>query len=146
MYANRFLLLVWYNKLGIVQCTYLRVSGYIFWKILYSFVWRVFIFTNSVDPDKMLHYAVWHHGIHCLYKYTDRLGISHIQMADTSCPKYVNQRRVIFYFHCSVLWVQLRNGFNFWNVHGIMNAKYSWFHEHSKYWIYCLYLHFIINI
>ena len=26
------------------------------------------------------------------------------------------------------------------------DPKYSWFHEHSKNWIYHLYLHFIINI
>ena len=25
------------------------------------------------------------------------------------------------------------------------DPKYSWFHEHSKNWIYYLYLHFIIN-
>ena len=26
------------------------------------------------------------------------------------------------------------------------DPKYSWFHEQIKNWIYCLYLHFIINI
>ena len=51
----------------------------------------------------------------------------------------------------------LRNEFNFRNVHGAMNTsgllqelhvnfardpKYSWFHEQTKNWIYCLYLYF----
>ena len=56
----------------------------------------------------------------------------------------------------------LRNEFNFWNVHGIMNTsglvpeglhvtfardpKYSWLHELSKKWIYYLYLHFILSV
>ena len=31
-----------------------------FSKILYSFVLRFFIFTNSVDPDEMQHYATLH--------------------------------------------------------------------------------------
>ena len=31
-YTNRFFLLVWYNKLGIVHCTYLGMSGYNFKK------------------------------------------------------------------------------------------------------------------
>ena len=36
LYTNDFFLLVWYNKLGLVHCTYLGVSGYNFQKILYS--------------------------------------------------------------------------------------------------------------
>ena len=57
----------------------------------------------------------------------------------------------------------LRNELDFWNVHGILNTsgllqlglhlinfardpKYSWIHEHSKNWIYCFYLHFIIYL
>ena len=60
----------------------------------------------------------------------------------------------------------LRNEIDFWKDRGIMNSwvscnvsearrvhvnfardpKYSWFHEPSKNWIYCLYLHFIFNI
>ena len=37
---------------------------------------------------------------------------------------------------------------NFWNVQGIINTSglLPWVNEHSKNWIYCLYLHFIINI
>ena len=54
--------------------------------------------------------------------------------------------------------IYLRIELDFWNVHGIMNTlgllqndfakdtKYSWFHEHSKKWFYCLYLHSILNI
>ena len=38
LYTNGFILLVSYNKLEIVHCTYLGVSGYNFPKILYSFV------------------------------------------------------------------------------------------------------------
>ena len=41
-----FFLLVWYNKLGIVHCTYLGMSDcqvIILKKILYSFVWRSFL-------------------------------------------------------------------------------------------------------
>ena len=29
-----------------------------------------FTFTNSVDPDKMQHYAAIHLGLHCLQKYS----------------------------------------------------------------------------
>ena len=32
----------------------------------------VFIFTNSADPDEMLHYAAFHEGLHCLSKYPFR--------------------------------------------------------------------------
>ena len=49
LYTNGFSLLVRYNKPGIVQCTYLGVSGYDFQKILYYFV--TCTFTSSVDPD-----------------------------------------------------------------------------------------------
>ena len=38
LYTNEFFLLVSYNKLGIVHCTCLGVSGYTFQKLLYSFV------------------------------------------------------------------------------------------------------------
>ena len=38
-----------------------------------------------------------------------------------------------------------------WNPSSFMltlqdNLKYSWFHEQMKNWIYCLKLHFVINI
>ena len=73
-YTNGFCLLVWYNKLGIVHCTYLGVSGYIVEEILYSFVWRPFLpfKTNSVHPDEMQHNAAFHLGLHCLLKYPFR--------------------------------------------------------------------------
>ena len=32
------------------------------------------------------------------------------------------------------------------HVNFARDPKYSWFHEHSNNWIYCLYLHFIIDI
>ena len=31
-----------------------------------------FMFTNSVDPDEMQHYAALHLGLHCLQKYSLR--------------------------------------------------------------------------
>ena len=67
LYTNGFFLLVWYNKFGIVHCTYLKVSAYNFLKILYFFVrGSFFTITNSVDLDEMLHYAAIHLGLHCL--------------------------------------------------------------------------------
>ena len=48
LYTNRFFLLVWYNKLGVVHCTYLEVSGYIFKIILYSFAGRSFLPIQTV--------------------------------------------------------------------------------------------------
>ena len=30
------------------------------------------LFTNSVDPDEMQHYAAFHLGLHCLQKYSFR--------------------------------------------------------------------------
>ena len=63
-----FSLLGWYNKLGIVHCTYLGVSGY----NLKKKSCILFTFTNSVDPDEMQHYAAFHLGLHCLQKYLFR--------------------------------------------------------------------------
>ena len=34
--------------------------------ILYFVSEDLFIFTNSVDPDEMQHYAAFHLGLHCL--------------------------------------------------------------------------------
>ena len=59
LYTNAFFLLVWYNKLGIVHCTYLGESGYIFKKQIIFCLKLFFIFTNSVDPDEMQHYAAF---------------------------------------------------------------------------------------
>ena len=70
LYTNGFILLVWYNKLGIVHCTYLGVSGYNFQKILYSFVWRSFLPFQTVQSRmKCSIYAAFHLGLHCLQKY-----------------------------------------------------------------------------
>ena len=52
------------NKLGIVHCTYLGVSGY------NCKLKIIFTFTNGVDPDEMQHYAAFHLGLHCLQKYS----------------------------------------------------------------------------
>ena len=44
---------LWFDKLGIVLCTYLGVSGYNFKNILYFLSEDFFNLTNSVDPDEM---------------------------------------------------------------------------------------------
>ena len=56
------------NKLGIVHCTYLGVSGYKFKNIVFFCLKIFFAFSNRVDPDEMQHYAVFHLGLHCLQK------------------------------------------------------------------------------
>ena len=33
---------------------------------IFSFSVDHFVFTNSVDPDEISHYAVFHLGLHCL--------------------------------------------------------------------------------
>ena len=59
LYTNGFFLLVSYNQLGIVHCTYLGVSGYNSKKKkkMFFFCLKIFFFTltNSVDPDEMQH-------------------------------------------------------------------------------------------
>ena len=66
-----------YNKLGLVHCTYLRVSGYyiIFEKYFLLSKELFFTFTNSVDPDEMPHYGAFHLGLHCLKKYPNTKGL-----------------------------------------------------------------------
>ena len=73
LYTNGFFLLVCYNKLGIVHCTYLGVSGQDFQKNIFILSEDLFMFTNSVDPDEMQHYAAaFHLGLHCLQIYLFR--------------------------------------------------------------------------
>ena len=44
-----------------------------FKKNIFFFVQRSFFtFTNSVDPDEMQHYTVFHLSLHCLQKYSFR--------------------------------------------------------------------------
>ena len=72
LYTNGLFPLVCYNKLGIVHCTYLGVSGYYF-QIIYLFCLKTFFtFTSSVGPDEMQHYAAFHLGLHCLQIYSFR--------------------------------------------------------------------------
>ena len=53
-YTNGLFLLFWYNKLGIVHCTYLGVSAYNFQNNIVYFCLKIlFTLTNSVDPDEM---------------------------------------------------------------------------------------------
>ena len=68
LFNNGFFLLVWYNKFGIVQCAYVGVLGYNLKKNVFFCLKIFFTFTNSVDPDEMQHYAVFHLGLHCLQK------------------------------------------------------------------------------
>ena len=64
LYTNGFFLLVWYNKLGIIHCTYLGVSGYNFQKIIVYYCLKLFFhLTNK-------HYAAFHLCLHCLQKYS----------------------------------------------------------------------------
>ena len=52
------MLMVLYNELGIVHCTYLGCRVVIFKKGLYSFVLIYCTFTKmySIDPDEMQHF------------------------------------------------------------------------------------------
>ena len=78
-------------------------------------------------------------------------------------PQYINLQLWFYDYVCAVYAKHLRNEVDSWTVHGIMNTsgllqiqglhfnfarnpKYLWFHEPSKNWIYCLYLHFIIYL
>ena len=69
LYTNGFFLLVCYNKLWIVHCTYLGMSGYNLKKNVFCLK-IFFTFTNSVDPDEMQHNAAFHQGLHCMQKYS----------------------------------------------------------------------------
>ena len=86
LYSNGFFLLIWYNKLGIIHCTYLGVSGY---NLIFFLLFCLKIFftcTKSVDPDEMPHHAEFHLGRHCR---STHLGVSRIQrlmfIANLSC-------------------------------------------------------------
>ena len=68
-----------YNKLEIVHCTNLGVSGYkLKNKIAFLCLMIVYTCSNSVDPNEMQHHAAFHLGLHCLPKYP-YLGVSWIQ-------------------------------------------------------------------
>ena len=38
-------------------------------KIVFLFLKIFLVLASSVDPDKMLHYAAFHLGLHCLLKF-----------------------------------------------------------------------------
>ena len=70
--TNGFLLLVCYNKLGIVYCISRGVSGYNSQMKLYYFLrGSFFVLANDVhvDPDEMPHDAAFHLGLHCFRMY-----------------------------------------------------------------------------
>ena len=49
---------------------YRGVTGYNFKKnIIFLSLKMDFVLANSADTDKMMHYAVFHLGLHCLPKY-----------------------------------------------------------------------------
>ena len=60
------------------------MSGYTFQKYYILLVEDLFIFTNSVDPDKMQHYAVFYLGLHCIlvkgFPRTQRVKLSTVQI------------------------------------------------------------------
>ena len=60
------------NKLGIVHCTYLGVSGYNFQSILYSFLCIFFTFKDSVDPTEMQHGAAFNLSLNCFQNHSLR--------------------------------------------------------------------------
>ena len=72
LYTNGFFFLVWYNKLGIVHCTYLRLSGYnFFFKYCCFFVWRFFYITVwtlmcGVSSRSSLFVKVPVYGVSCI--------------------------------------------------------------------------------
>ena len=81
LYTNSLFLLVYFNRLWTVQCTYLGVSGYNFSKSIGFFCLNIFfIFTNSVGLDEMQHFAafVW---VFTVCKSTC-LAVSQIQRVD----------------------------------------------------------------
>ena len=71
LYSDGFFNLTWYNKFGMVYCTYLGVSVYNLKKNIVLFCLKIFFFTftNSVDPNEMQHDAAFHLGLHCSQKY-----------------------------------------------------------------------------
>ena len=65
--------MVKYNKFGIVHCIYQGVTGSNSQIKLYFFSRRLFsILANNVQDDEMMHYVVFHLGLHCLPNYTFR--------------------------------------------------------------------------
>ena len=98
LYTNGFFFLVWYNKLGIVHCTYHGCQVIIFknYCILLSenllYLYKQYrpwwnaalccispgsslfcVCTNSVEPDEMQQlYAAFHLGLHCVLQYSFR--------------------------------------------------------------------------
>ena len=65
LHTNGFFFLFWYNKLGIIHCTYLGVSGYNIQKILNYFVWRSFL-PLQCRPWWNAALCCFHMGLHCL--------------------------------------------------------------------------------
>ena len=52
---------------------YQWMSGHNFHNIFHFFLSEdIFMYTYSVDPDEMQHYAAFHLGLHCLQKYSFR--------------------------------------------------------------------------
>ena len=69
---NGVFLLVGFNKLGIIHCTYDIKKSKAINKIVFISLKIISTIANSVDPDVMPHYAAFHLGLNCLPKYAFR--------------------------------------------------------------------------
>ena len=78
------IIMVWYNKLGIVHFTYQGVSGYNFKKN--CIFCQDISYLNSVDPNELLHYEAFHLGLLCK---STHWGVSRIQRVKSSLIKVI---------------------------------------------------------
>ena len=91
LYTNGFFLLVLYNKLCMIHCIYLGVSGYILFLNICIFCLNIFLtLTNSVDSDEMQHYAAFHLCLH--FCKSTHLGVSQIQRVNFLFEKLLSCR------------------------------------------------------
>ena len=100
LYTNRFFLLAWYNKLGIVHCTNLEASGCSFKKNCIILSEDLFCLYNQCRPlmkcRKMQHF-IWAFNI-CK---STRLGFPRIQRVNKNCFKCPKFRSfTTFWFNC----------------------------------------------
>ena len=73
LYTNGFLLLVCYDKPGIVRCTYLGPGCQVLIKnIVFCSLKISSTLINSVDADEIQHYASFHLSLHSLQEYSFR--------------------------------------------------------------------------
>ena len=90
---------LWFDTINLGwSCVYIKGSQVIIskWYFL-SFSEYLFILANSVDSDKMGHYATFHLGLHYLPKYAFR-SHQYIQRIKTNSLKTCS-RFLLFFFH-----------------------------------------------